>query len=127
MYRTTTKKNLPSYSETLSIILVNMAQAPQVTGHQHEDAWDKDWIRVDDTHELYYEQYGKKDGKPGTFHLLHIYISFGTNAHTIQLSTSTAALAATSQRPTPNFLTPKTIASSSSTSAAVVTHDPMPA
>jgi hypothetical protein len=42
-----------------------MAQAPQVAGHEHEDAREKDWLRVDDIHEIYYEQYGKKDGKPG--------------------------------------------------------------
>jgi proline iminopeptidase len=42
-----------------------MAQAPQgVTGYEHDDTWDKDWLRVDDIHEIYYEQYGKKDGKP---------------------------------------------------------------
>lgn len=44
-----------------------MAQAPQVTGHQHDDAYEKDWLRVDDIHELYYEQYGKKDGKPTVY------------------------------------------------------------
>jgi hypothetical protein len=43
-----------------------MAQASQPTGYQHEDAWDSSWLRVDDVHELYYQQYGKKDGKPGT-------------------------------------------------------------
>ncbi|KAF1828921.1 proline iminopeptidase [Decorospora gaudefroyi] len=40
-----------------------MAQAPQPTGYQHEDAWDVNWLRVDDIHELYYQQFGKKDGK----------------------------------------------------------------
>jgi proline iminopeptidase len=45
-----------------------MAQAPAaVPGYQHEDAWEQDWLRVDDTHEVYYEQYGKKDGKPGEY------------------------------------------------------------
>jgi hypothetical protein len=43
-----------------------MAQQAQVSGYTHEDPWDTDWLRVDDLHELYYEQYGKKDGKPGT-------------------------------------------------------------
>lgn len=42
-----------------------MALAPKVTGHQHEDAWDQGWLMVDAVHEIYYEQYGKKDGKPG--------------------------------------------------------------
>jgi hypothetical protein len=48
-----------------------MAQAPQPTGYEHDDAWDTNWLRVDDVHELYYEQYGKKDGKPGN-NKLHI-------------------------------------------------------
>ncbi|KAF2820569.1 proline iminopeptidase [Ophiobolus disseminans] len=53
-----------------------MAQAPpQVTGHQFEDAYDKDWHRVDDIHELYYEQYGKKDAKPV------IYLHGGPGGH----------------------------------------------
>lgn len=42
-----------------------MAKALKVDGHQHEDAWDRGWLRVDDVHEIYYQQYGKKDGKPG--------------------------------------------------------------
>jgi proline iminopeptidase len=42
-----------------------MNQPSQVAGHQHDDAWEVDWLRVDDIHELYYQQYGKKDGKPG--------------------------------------------------------------
>lgn len=41
-----------------------MNQPSQVAGHQHEDAWELNWLRVDDIHELYYQQYGKKDGKP---------------------------------------------------------------
>ncbi|KAG9188328.1 hypothetical protein G6011_02251 [Alternaria panax] len=44
-----------------------MAQAPQVTGYEHEDAWDVNWLRVDDIHELHYQQFGKKDGKPVIF------------------------------------------------------------
>jgi proline iminopeptidase len=53
-----------------------MAHAPQgVTGYEHEDAWDNGWLRVDDTHEVYYEQYGKRDGKPGTFSL-SIWLAF---------------------------------------------------
>jgi len=43
-----------------------MSQAPpQVLGHEHSDAWDKSHLRVDDIHEIYYEQYGPEDGKPG--------------------------------------------------------------
>lgn len=42
-----------------------MAQAPQVAGFEHEDAWNTDWLRVDSTHELYYEQYGLREGKAG--------------------------------------------------------------
>ncbi|KAI4631684.1 uncharacterized protein J4E87_002390 [Alternaria ethzedia] len=41
-----------------------MAQTLQFTSYEHEDAWDVNWLRVDDTHELYYQQFGKKDGKP---------------------------------------------------------------
>ncbi|KAF1935381.1 hypothetical protein EJ02DRAFT_389299 [Clathrospora elynae] len=41
-----------------------MAQAPKTAQYQHEDAWDVGWLRVDETHELYYQQFGKKDGKP---------------------------------------------------------------
>lgn len=43
-----------------------MAQQTQPSGYAHEDAWEVDCLRVDSIHELYYEQYGKKDGKPGT-------------------------------------------------------------
>jgi hypothetical protein len=43
-----------------------MAQAPQdVKSYQHEEAYDVNWLRVDDVHELYYRQFGKKDGKSG--------------------------------------------------------------
>lgn len=42
-----------------------MAQSNHVAGYAHEDAWDSGWLRVDSIHEIYYEQYGKKDGKPG--------------------------------------------------------------
>ncbi|KAE8823054.1 hypothetical protein PTNB85_10233 [Pyrenophora teres f. teres] len=41
-----------------------MSQTTQIAGYQHEDAWSVDWLRVDDVHELHYQQYGKKDGKP---------------------------------------------------------------
>jgi proline iminopeptidase len=47
-----------------------MAQTIQATGYQHDDAWDTNWLKVDETHELHYQQYGKKDGKPGTKELL---------------------------------------------------------
>lgn len=60
-----------------------MAQAPQVTGHQHEDAWDKDWLKVDDTHEIYYEQYGKKDGKPGMIQTIHTNTNLSTHAYSV--------------------------------------------
>lgn len=42
-----------------------MAQTLEMPSYQHEDAWNVDWLRVDDVHELYYQQYGKKYGKPG--------------------------------------------------------------
>ena len=45
-----------------------MTQAPQEEGYEHADAWDINWLRVDETHELYYEQYGKQDGKAGMNH-----------------------------------------------------------
>ncbi|KAF2853374.1 proline iminopeptidase [Plenodomus tracheiphilus IPT5] len=38
-----------------------------VIGYQHEDAWDQGWLKVDDLHEVYYQQFGKKDGKPVLF------------------------------------------------------------
>ena len=44
-----------------------MPQAPRPAGYEHDDAWDSDWLRVDDIHEIYYQQYGKKDGKPGIY------------------------------------------------------------
>jgi proline iminopeptidase len=74
-----------------------MAQAPQVTGHEHEDNWDKDWLRVDDIHEIYYEQYGKKDGKPGklspalisipTYQRPVIYLHGGPGGHISKANT----------------------------------------
>jgi len=42
-----------------------MTQAPEVIDYEHDDAWNADWLSVDETHELYYEQYGKQDGKAG--------------------------------------------------------------
>ncbi|KAL6708913.1 hypothetical protein ACN47E_002320 [Coniothyrium glycines] len=44
-----------------------MAHAPQVSGYQHGDAWDEGWLGVDGGHEIYYQQYGRKDGKPAIF------------------------------------------------------------
>ncbi|KAF9693926.1 hypothetical protein EKO04_008045 [Ascochyta lentis] len=44
-----------------------MAQPSSVAGYQHEGAWDQGWLRVDDIHEVYYQQYGKTDGKPAMF------------------------------------------------------------
>jgi proline iminopeptidase len=55
--------------------------SPPVTGYQHADAWDKNWLRVDDTHELYYEQYGPKDGKPA------IYLHGGPGGHISKANT----------------------------------------
>lgn len=46
---------------------------PTPAGHQHDDAYDQNWLRVDDTHEVYYEQYGKKDGKPGTCRVMKLF------------------------------------------------------
>ncbi|KAI0205329.1 prolyl aminopeptidase [Astrocystis sublimbata] len=47
-----------------------MAQetSPQsVTGYTHDAAWESSYLKVDDIHELFYEQYGKKDGLPVIF------------------------------------------------------------
>ncbi|KAF3037923.1 hypothetical protein E8E12_002527 [Didymella heteroderae] len=52
-----------------------MAQAPQAQGYEHDDAWDTNWLRVDETHELYYEQYGLKEGKSV------IYLHGGPGGH----------------------------------------------
>lgn len=41
--------------------------AASITGYQHEDAWDEGWLRVDELHEVFYQQYGRKDGKPVIF------------------------------------------------------------
>jgi hypothetical protein len=43
--------------------LINVDDA----GYQHEPAFDSGYLQVDDVHSLYYEQYGKPDGKPGSF------------------------------------------------------------
>lgn len=46
-----------------------MAQRTPPAGYTHGDPWDVNWLRVDPIHELYYQQYGKKDGKPGIYML----------------------------------------------------------
>jgi proline iminopeptidase len=43
-----------------------MAQAPTPNDYEHEDAFDTGHLEVDETHKVYYQQYGKKDGLPGT-------------------------------------------------------------
>jgi hypothetical protein len=109
-----------------------MAQAQAPTGHQHADAWDKNWLRVDDIHEIYYEQYGPKNGKPGKssislcLPLAHLNLNFRTNTPSLQSSTSTAAPAATPPSPTLPSSPPPPTASSSSTSAAPAPHGPTP-
>ncbi|KAI0859492.1 prolyl aminopeptidase [Xylaria cubensis] len=35
------------------------------TGYTHEAAWESSHLKVDPIHEIFYEQYGKKDGLPG--------------------------------------------------------------
>jgi hypothetical protein len=42
-----------------------MPQSVKPTGYSHADAWDAGWLKVDSIHEVYYEQYGKQDGKSG--------------------------------------------------------------
>lgn len=34
-------------------------------GYVHEDAFDEGFLKVDSIHNLYYAQYGARDGKPG--------------------------------------------------------------
>lgn len=65
----------PPASQDLFVFI--MAQQPQAKGYEHEDAWDTNWLRVDETHEIYYEQYGLKDGKSGihTFTALSVLLS----------------------------------------------------
>lgn len=36
--------------------------------YQHGDAFDEGHLQVSDLHSVYYAQYGKPDGKPGTLH-----------------------------------------------------------
>jgi proline iminopeptidase len=36
-------------------------------GYAHSPAYDSGILPVGDIHKIAYEQYGKKDGKPGTF------------------------------------------------------------
>ncbi|KAF1349488.1 proline iminopeptidase [Lizonia empirigonia] len=64
-----------------------MAQAAEVTGYTHDDAWDADWLRVDETHELYYEQYGKQDGK-APYSKAVIYLHGGPGGHTTKNNTA---------------------------------------
>lgn len=35
--------------------------------YQHSDPWDQGFLQVSDIHQIYYEQYGKADGKPVVF------------------------------------------------------------
>ncbi|KAI8933468.1 hypothetical protein NX059_009206 [Plenodomus lindquistii] len=36
-------------------------------GYEHDDAWDQGWLKVDDLHEVYYQQFGNREGKPAIF------------------------------------------------------------
>ncbi|KAI1150059.1 proline iminopeptidase [Nemania diffusa] len=47
--------------------MAQQASSQSVTGYQHEPAYDSGHLKVDDIHEIYYEQYGKKDGLPVIF------------------------------------------------------------
>lgn len=38
-----------------------------ITGYAHEAAWESTHLKVDSIHEIFYEQYGKKDGLPGNY------------------------------------------------------------
>lgn len=59
-----------------------MASAQQVTGFEHDDAWDEGWLRVDDVHEVHYQQYGKKDGKPSMYITPTTILSSSLSCHT---------------------------------------------
>ncbi|POS71567.1 hypothetical protein DHEL01_v210038 [Diaporthe helianthi] len=59
-----------------------MAQQAQPLGYAHEQAWDVDWLRVDSIHELFYQQYGKKDGKPV------MYLHGGPGGHVSKINTA---------------------------------------
>ncbi|KAF1969874.1 proline iminopeptidase [Bimuria novae-zelandiae CBS 107.79] len=59
-----------------------MARAPPVTGYEHDDAWDEGYLKVDDMHEIFYQQYGKKDGKPA------IFLHGGPGGHTSKSNTA---------------------------------------
>lgn len=37
-------------------------------GYVHEDAFDEGFLQVDQIHNVHYEQYGPRDGKPGKLH-----------------------------------------------------------
>lgn len=37
------------------------------TGYIHDDAFDEGFLQVTELHQVYFYQYGKKDGKPGKF------------------------------------------------------------
>ncbi|KAI8949249.1 proline iminopeptidase [Xylaria longipes] len=43
------------------------ASPQSVSGYAHEAAWESTHLRVDSIHEIFYEQYGKKDGLPVIF------------------------------------------------------------
>jgi proline iminopeptidase len=40
-----------------------------MAGYEHEAPFDSGMLPVSSIHQLYYEQYGKKNGKPGTSRL----------------------------------------------------------
>jgi hypothetical protein len=48
--------------------LCNSPQAA-MAGYEHEAPFDSGMLPVSSIHQLYYEQYGKKNGKPGTSRL----------------------------------------------------------
>lgn len=42
-----------------------MSEDTAVSGYSHDDAFDDGLLRVDSVHQIYYAQYGVKDGLPG--------------------------------------------------------------
>lgn len=58
---------------------VSMDPAKQ-PGHEHAGPFDAGYLPVDDIHKLHYEQYGKRDGKPGRSNAKSLAALFALNS-----------------------------------------------